>query len=598
MKKIFSLLIAGSLAIVSCSKEDVTDEMESKTVETPTKEEEGIETPKKEEELTPLTVEEGKQKLEDNSIEILSIVDDFRNDTALLEVEEFLKYLDERQKEEEIVYIDDTYENDDDENYNDNVIYTKIKSSLQIATEVKKGKINAVKYPKTFLRNLTSENETDLEQDFNELVGTHTWNEKKNEFDFVEGNNNNIVFSVNQNNKTAVLTISNFSAYTHATGEEAPKSIAMNLKVGGTTIMSATYDATINTADYLPTKITAKMSLGGLSFDAAVDNDNRTGKITKSLKIDDSQIMSITMNHNGDLSEINATGDSTKEYNDILNSLNTTVTLGNATVEIVNKIPENVTDVDFEDLDKLINLLNTSTDVTLSVDDVKVANGEFYKNEYIEEDVYMSGYEDKYFVFESIDSNNRDNAITTFDNREAYSNSKYAKEAFSIFYKPTVIVEKVVSTNIAPYIYIDDKYPNRETDEGYYLSYDLLDEYFDSKTDIFLFDYNIYYESDEIVFLEEEVILDSNEDIYEYINNNYPQFHYTDKDGITHDVRFYEKDIYYATDYVFWYEDVEKEALDLQLVFSDGTKSTAEAYFGAGFEQVLDALENTENVYQ
>lgn len=344
MKKLLRLLLLTFLSIASCSKDDNSEKA--------------------------LNQEDGKQQLEDNSIAVLNKIEEFRDDSALQEIEEFLEFL--------------ITENDYDlEEGNNSEVFKRVKSTLLLSTELKENNISSIKYPSTLLKTISASSTTELEADFNDIVGTHTW--ENDEFNFIEGNDGKVIVAVTQNNKTATLTISNFSAYEHTSGEEAPKSMIVELKIDGTKIMGMDYNATIDANDYLPTNITASMSLGTLSYDMLVQNNNTNASITETLTIGDTKIIGLNLNVNGDFTDLNTFPENLEKGEDLdfslmLNTVDATFSLGNTDVIFNAKNFDEFTEEVGEDFDedKGIELLNDNFDVTIKSGNTKIADGEFY----------------------------------------------------------------------------------------------------------------------------------------------------------------------------------------------------------------------------
>jgi len=342
----------------------------------------------------------------------------------LTELEDFVEYL----IDQEVFGSEDETETEAD--YEVSVFEQKITSILKVPVAVKQRKISAVKLPSVMIKSIAASAGTALEDEYNEGVGVHTWNESTQDFDFVAGNNGAVVYTVTQNSKTATLTISDFTAYTHASGEEAPKSLSMSLVVQGTEIMSVDYDATIADSDYIPSNVTMEMSMGGFSYELGMTNEDDTdATFTQLLNIGETTILSLDLDLNGSYSDINATGDSDQDINTLLANADLTIGIGDTSITASGIMPEGETDLE------------------------TVANGEFYVGTGTDE-VYHSYYSEKYYVFEG-DSwyQSPDDAIAVFDTYSDYTNSEYYSNYYLYYYsyddnEDIILESNVVTTNI------------------------------------------------------------------------------------------------------------------------------------------------------
>ncbi|NIJ43872.1 hypothetical protein FHR24_000311 [Wenyingzhuangia heitensis] len=346
MKKLLGLLLLCISLLTSCSKSSKKDNA--------------------------LSEDQGKQSLEDNSIAVLNKFEEFRNDSALQEIEEFLEFL------------------TTEENTKNKEILKKVKNTLYISTQVKQNKISTVNYPSTLFAAISAPSQTELEKEFNESVGTHTWNSNSDDFDFSESNDGKINFSVTQNNKTAVLTISNFSAYEHASGEEAPKSIKVELKVNNNKIMGIDYSATIADNEYIPTKVSSSLSLGVLSYNAVVTNNNTDGSVNQSLNIGNTKVLGLDLSGKGNYAEINNSGESNKTIDLLLNSANATLYVGEISLSVDAKISDKLNE-EIKTVENEVSILNETFDITIKSGKNKIADGEFYIGTYSQMEYYYTG---------------------------------------------------------------------------------------------------------------------------------------------------------------------------------------------------------------
>lgn len=549
MKNILkSVLLFGLFTFVACSKDDKSNSIEP--------------------EGKPLTVEEGKQELENNSIEVLNKVNEFRDDNSINEIIEFLEFLQEDQTQNEVVDI--------------------AENSFQISTEIKEGNISPLKFP-TIQKNILSQsNDDDLKDEFNQAEGTHTWNTITEDFDYVPNNSGKIIYIVNQNNKIGVMTISNFDSYVHASGESAPKSINISLTVDGKSISTMNYSTSIDEQKHIPNSINTTMSLGALSFEGKMSSNNTEGSISTNFKISDVPIIGMNFNGKGNYTDINNTGNSNKSLDLLVNSTAANFSIGNTVISFDTTIPNEVDNE--KTTDEWVNLLNKNSNTTLSTANKKIADGEFYKKTYIEEDVYMSSsYNDddeKIYVFDKeYNNSNRDDAIAIFNSEEEYEASEYVSTFYIYYSQETNLETNIITNDISSYI--ENKYPNGTYNGQYVYSRFTSSQNTGGE---YQYTYDIVYDKEIIL---EDNIINTNIYAYDYVNNKYPNQEYQ---GNYVDYS-YNENKYRATNYAFWFEDVEREEVALNFLFEDGTKSTMEAYFELGFEDLIKQSESVEENY-
>ena len=339
MKKL-PLLLVSITFLISCGKEDPNQD------------------------TTPYGPEAGKQALEDNMISALNDIDAFRNDPAMLEIEEFAKFM---------------LENEPASKSGKKIVSKSIGNVLSFKTAdlqtFSKAQLAAVNQP-----------EKNLQADFDDKAGTWTWNTATGEFEQSKNSSDKIIYKVTQNNKNAVLTISNFSVLTHPSGEQIPTSVNAVLTVDGSTIFSQVFSASFPAGKYIPQSVSNTTTLGGLTFTTNASNNasNTETNISTAILLNGNTLIGATVKATGSYAEIDNTGDTNNEINTLVNTISASYTMLNATISMEATSPTNA--IGDLSIDEAIALANENLKVTLSVNNKKIADGEFYKQSELEDD--------------------------------------------------------------------------------------------------------------------------------------------------------------------------------------------------------------------
>ncbi|GAA3658157.1 hypothetical protein [Flavivirga jejuensis] len=303
-----------------------------------------------------LTVEEGKEQLENNSIELLNKIEDFKNDDALNEIIELAEYI-------------------------NGSTTTKSSGFKEIAFNT----INNVSSMKTENTDIVLFNakqstaiiaENSLVDDFNEETGVYEWNATTEEFDKT-GESDDIIYNISYNDKVAVFSFTDFNT-TIAGGddtEELPTLIKANLKINTTTVFSQDFTASFQDDQLIPLSINNITTIGGFVFTTSYSNNNNTS-ITQSFefKIGDTVITSYNFTTNGDFNNENANID------DIIDNVAISFQFLDAKLTITATDDNFNTDSELS-IDEQIALLNSNIIGELSIDTKSIAKTEFYKDE-------------------------------------------------------------------------------------------------------------------------------------------------------------------------------------------------------------------------
>jgi hypothetical protein len=337
MKKIYFLLLLSLLTFNFSCKKDNEEENNQKTA---------------------LKVEEGKEQLEDNAINILNKIESFKGDKALNEIIDLAEFL--------------TSVPNEDKNTTFNK--TALKAILNIAESNKKGIINF-----NTKQSLALIDEKHLLEDFNEEKGIYEWNNDTETFDKI-GNSDDIIYNITYNNgKKAIFSFTDFNT-TLSNDEELPTLAKANLKIDNLTVFNQVFTASFSDDNTIPKSIENTITIGDFSFKTSHNNsDNSIVTQSVEIKIIDDVLMSFENKVKGNFSDEEADVDS------LLDNVSMTLKFLDATLVITAKD----TGVDFEKeytIDETIVLLNSNTSAELSVNDKSVAKSEFYKDK----DTYLS----------------------------------------------------------------------------------------------------------------------------------------------------------------------------------------------------------------
>jgi hypothetical protein len=423
MKKLTLVLLCISF-LISCGAENSIDRTED---------------------TSPYNSEEGKQALEDNGIAMLTKIDNFKDDSALSDIEGFIQYLITEDVEEATYY---------------NGIKNKVNKTFINAMAVKKGTITPIEYVSRQTKTIIEEEEG-LMEEYNSLVGNYTWDEATEDWNEpTENTDGDIVYIVtNEDNETAILKISNFSTITHESGEEVPNRLNISLKVEANEIFSHSFSADFTDGENAPNNMSNIIKLGALSFTSSMKNSiNNNVEIATSLKLSDVAIIVASIGAEGEFTELNETGDSEDAPEDVFESANLTFTLLNATISVSGTSPETINEND--DVDYEIELMNQNLKVTLAVGDKKIADGEFYKvkRTYID---YIYHNNPKFIV---VSNSPPYQEVASFDSIEDYESSSYYGDNTYYFYQTNYWEEEVEEDEIdIRFIFADGTKSDMET---------------------------------------------------------------------------------------------------------------------------------------
>lgn len=312
-----------------------------------------------------LTVEEGKTQLEENSIELINKVDAFQNDTELNEIIELAEFLSETNTTNTIKPVK---------------FKTTMLNTLNNASSLQTAK-NSVIYNSKQAATILAE--TPLTDDFNEEKGIYVWDADTEEF-VRTGDSDDIIYTVNYNNKVAVFTFTDFAAT--VTGNEVddnevelPTLAKANLKINNNTVFSQDFSASFRGEQLIPTTIKNTTTLGGFTFTTSYTNANDS-KITQSFefKIDNSVINNFVYTANGNFSNLDSDTDGNIE--DFIDSSTFSFQFLDANLTITANDNNFDSEADLT-IDQEIALLNNNIKGELSINNKSIAVSQFYKDQ-------------------------------------------------------------------------------------------------------------------------------------------------------------------------------------------------------------------------
>lgn len=337
MKKIYVLALCASFFMnLSSCKSNEEEETETSTT---------------------LTIEEGKKELEDNTLELLDKVENFKNNNALNEIVELAEYL-----SSESALKSGSFQK-------------KTLNTLSNISDIKTSNNEFLIFNAKQATTIISD--SSLIDDFNDEKGIYNWNTETEEFDKT-GDSDDIIYNVVYNNgKTAVFSFTDFST-TYAgsdNDEELPTLVKANLKINGNIVFSQDFSATFQNGQLLPEKINNKTTVGDFSFTTTHKNSNNaTIQQDFEFKLNNDVIMGFNLSTKGNFSN-----DLDGDVEDVLDNMSMSFQFLDATLSMNAK--DDGFDSDKElSIDEQIDLLNSNMNAELSINNKSIAKSLFYKD--------------------------------------------------------------------------------------------------------------------------------------------------------------------------------------------------------------------------
>jgi hypothetical protein len=312
---------------------------------------------------TTLTIEQGKNELEDNTLELLDKVENFKNNSALNEIIELAEYL-----STESALKSSSFQK-------------KTLNTLSNISEIKTSSNNFLIFNAKQATTILSE--SSLIDDFNDEKGIYDWNPETEEFDKT-GDSDDIIYNIAYNNgKTAVFSFTDFNTtYVGSDNdEELPTLAKANLKINNNTVFSQDFSATFQNGQLIPKKIDNKTTIGDFSFVTSHTNSNNsTIQQNFEFKLSNDVIMGFNLSTKGNFSN-----DLDGDVEDVLDNMTMSFQFLNATLSMSAK--DDGFDSDKElSIDEQISLLNSNMTAELSINNKSIAKSIFYKDQ----DIYTN----------------------------------------------------------------------------------------------------------------------------------------------------------------------------------------------------------------
>lgn len=310
---------------------------------------------------TVVNVENDKQKMEDNMLNIYDVVDEYKtNDIAVDEIKTFLEYLDTE--------INGTFENN--------------ASSIEFASK-------SLKYSTENIKNASrisatsvafGVDESELLKNFNDETGIYEWNSTNQEFEFIS-DSENIVLKALDNGKDYILTMSNFDVLVHDSEEEIPTSLNIDFTVNGTAYYNHTFSVSIDQDKYTPNSVYNEIVVGDLTFKSQLSKSSANSKVEglSYIQIKDTKVLEIDFSAEGNFTSLNNGDDVSGEpFYNFLNLATLSIAMDKTSINL-----EVEPDSDIDNLssdEEKINYLNEKVTATMLFDNETIATGRFIED--------------------------------------------------------------------------------------------------------------------------------------------------------------------------------------------------------------------------
>ncbi len=327
-----------------------------------------------------LNTEEGKQELENNSINLLNKVEEFKGDNALAEIIELAEFL--------------TSNNSGSSKELNSFELTAINSVTNVAAFKSTNLVTAVS-----VQNQTIEDNETLASQFEEITGIYTYNPANDEFEKT-ADSKDAIYNIAYNGKNAVFSFTEFNSTKAKNNTEVPTRSVSNLKINGTTVFSQDYTASIEEGSTKPNNFNSTLNIGEFNFTTSFINDNNTKAIQSfDFKIGDTVILGYNFITNGNFNELEKEDTSIEK---VVNNASLSLQFLNATLFTSAK-NDNFTPKSELTVDEEVALLNSNINSELSIDGKSIAKMEFYKDQdKYEKPVFTPSTPTSEGVFESV----------------------------------------------------------------------------------------------------------------------------------------------------------------------------------------------------
>ena len=327
---------------------------------------------------TDLTVEETKEGLKNNSI---AFMDEMDSMNSCSQIDDLIVVLD---------CMDPNTDRPSKSSKGDNQplfsAYFQNTVDILIAynSDFDKNKLNAL-LTSNAISSLKSDDS--LLDEFNNEKGTWVWNNSTKEFEKTT-NGGNMIFIVDCADNNLRLEVSSFNTgYFTEDQVEVPTRVVAELKYNNTVYMTQNFSASVDDFKYLPNNLSNQTTLGCMGLNVSFQNNsNETFIASSSIAMDGDTIFEMSMTANGNFYPIDNDGDDIDEdIDEILNSLNLSIKVVNAEIQVTGDITNKIVpSEDDSSIQELVDFLNTNTEITILLDNSAVAKGEVY----VDQDTY------------------------------------------------------------------------------------------------------------------------------------------------------------------------------------------------------------------
>jgi len=324
--------------------------------------------PKEDAKLEPTTIEEGKALIENSAIDLLSEVDDFKNDDAINELYDLAKEMNSKSSgKKQSTFL--------------------FNSSLNDVVLIKEGKMDLTSLSKNHtLANINLNDSDDFQDKYNEAKGIYEWSDVEEDFVKTKSSENIIFivdYSIEGKNKQAQLIASNFSSEYLNSKIQVVNSLNVVFTIDGKELMSYSFSSEFDR--YLPKSIISEYKLGTLSFTETFNNlSNKELKNETDISINGKSLINYSGSVTGDFNELNTQGEDykVKEGNIPVDKSSMELTIfevkiaGDIDYKSLNEgIKELSDDSKKEDL---VELLNNNTSIVVSSGNKEIAKAVFF----------------------------------------------------------------------------------------------------------------------------------------------------------------------------------------------------------------------------
>ncbi len=327
---------------------------------------------KEEAKLEPTTVEEGKSLIESSAIDLLSEVDDFKNDAAVNELYDLAKEIGARPSA----------------NKQPTFLFNSL---LNDVVMIKEGKMDITSLSKNHtIANINVEEPTNFQDEYNEAKGIYEWSEIEGDFVKTESSDNIVLivdYTVKGKNKQAKLVASNFSSEYLNSEIQVVNSLNVVFTINLKELMSYSFSSEFDR--YLPKSIVSKYKLGALSFTETFSNSsNKELKNETDISINGKSLINYSGSVTGDFSELNAQGEDYEVEEGDIPVDKSSMALTVFEIKIAGDVDYKSLNEDMKDLsddskiEDLVELLNNNTSIVVSSGNKEIAKAVFFVGTY------------------------------------------------------------------------------------------------------------------------------------------------------------------------------------------------------------------------